>query len=57
MGKWQLVVLCVAVLLSSLAGAYFKLLPVTVFQSIVIGVLGWIAPSPIVADVSKPGPQ
>lgn len=53
MGKWQMVVLCIAVLLSSLVGAYLKLLPISVFASIMVGVFGWLAPSPIVADVSK----
>lgn len=57
MGKWQMVVLCIAALLASLVGSYLKLIPGTVFQSVMIGVLGWLAPSPIVADVSKPGPQ
>lgn len=53
MGKWQMVVVCITVLISSLAGAYFKLLPVSVFQSVLVGILGWLAPSPIIADVSK----
>lgn len=48
-----MVVMCIAVLISSLAGAYFKLLPVSVFQSVLVGILGWLAPSPIIADVSK----
>lgn len=48
-----MVVLCIAVLLSSLAGVYLKLIPPAVFQSVMVGVLGWLAPSPIVADVSK----
>lgn len=48
-----MVVLCIAVLLSSLVGAYLKLLPISVFASIMVGVFGWLAPSPIVADISK----
>ena len=60
MGKWQLVVLCIAVLASALIASWMKILPVGVMPMLFTAMIGWIAPSPVLADISKqqaaPGP-